>query len=153
MIVALIGSNDFKQTSLSAIKLWNVLSKLVANDGVDIFMFTNEGLFDFSCWQIVSQLKMQHPNIKRVYVQTGYESNRGGLQEIEKCYEKIFLLNAVCEDRVLAPYVRNRIMIGLCDVLVTYFDASNLQTPRIESTTELAIKCAHEQKKRVINLF
>ena len=153
MVIAFIGSEEYKRTALSAIKLWDVLGKLVADDGEYIFLFTNEGLFDFSCWQIVSQLKMQHHNIKRIYVQTGYEDNRDGLQEIEKCYDKIFLLKSICENRIIAPCVRSRLMIGLCDVLVTYFDNSNLQTPRVESVTESAIKFAKRYKRRIINLF
>ena len=96
---------------------------------------------------------MRYPNIKRVYAQTGYEDNRDGLQEIEKCYDKIFLLKSICENSILAPYVRSRIMIGLCDVLVTYFDNSNLQTPRVESVAETAIKYAKRYKGQIINLF
>lgn len=153
MIVSFLESNDFKRTPLSAIELMEVLNKLVANDGADIFLFTNEGLFDNSCWQIVSQLKMLHPNIKRVYVQTGYEDNRDGLQEIENCYDKIFSLEAMCSDKMLAPYVRNRFMVALSDILVTYFDTDKLQTPRIESSTETAIKFAKRYKKQIINLF
>ena len=153
MTVAFVGSDDFERTPVSAIQLLDVLRKLVVDDGADVFFFTNEGTFDFTCWQIVSQLKTDHPNIKRIYAQTGYENNRDGLQDLELCYDKIVEFNAICEDKTLAPYVRNRIMVGLCDVLVTYFNTSNLRTPRIESVTESTIKFAKRYKKRIINMY
>lgn len=153
MIVACIGAQDFERTPASAIELWDVLTNLVANEGADLFFFTNEGLFDFSCWQIVSQLKMRYPNIRRIYAQTGYEDNNGNLQEIDKYYDRIFYLGSICENSLLAPYVRNRVMVGMCDVVVTNVDLKKLPTPRIESSTEAAIKFAKRYKKRVINLI
>lgn len=152
MTVAFIGSNDFKRAVPTTVKMWNELTKLVTDEGADVFLFTNEGLFDNSCWQVVTQLQTQHPNIKRIYAQTGYEDNRGELQELEKCYEEIILLNSLCENKVLAPFARNRFMVLMSDVLVTYFDDTNLRMPRIASSTEEAIQFANRYKKRIINL-
>ena len=154
MVVAFVGSDSFEQTPVVMIRLYNAIKKLIVEEGSCLFFFTNVGTFDFACWQVVSLLKTEYPNIKRIYAQTGYESNRDGLQDLELCYDKILDFHSVCETELFAPYVRNRFMIGLCDVLVTYFDAKELQRrPRIESLTESTIKYAKRFKRRIIDLY
>ena len=151
MIVAFIGSDDFKHSVPIDVKMRDVMKKLVADDGADTFFFTNEGVFDEYCWQIVNKLKTRHRNIMRVFVETGFEDNIEEPPVLELFYDKIISLQSLCEDKKLAPYARNRFMVGMCDVLVTYFDTLNLKTPRI-SITEEAIKFAKRYKKRIINL-
>lgn len=152
MLVAFIGEAEFQHSVPITVKMNNVLEKLVEDEGADVFWFTDEGSFDDCCWYFVNQLKRRHPNIMRVLVETGYEDNQEELPVLELSYDKIISVKFLCEDKILAPYVRNRFMIGMCDVLVTYFDTRNLKTPRIESITEEAIKYAKRFKKRIINL-
>ena len=152
MIVAFIGSDDFKRTVPITVKMMNVITKLVTDEGADVFLFTNEGVFDEYCWQIVNKLKTRHRNIMRVFVETGFEDNIEEPPVLELFYDKIISLKSLCQDKMLAPYARNRFMIGMSDVLVTYLDVLNLKTPRIASITEEAIKFAKRYKKRIINL-
>lgn len=152
MTVAFIGSDDFERTVSATAKMWDVLTKLVTDEGADVFLFTNEGAFDEYCWQMVTELKRCHPNIKLIHAKTGYEDNPTDLPLLEVFYDKIISLHSLCENRYLAPYDRNRFMVFVSDVLVTYFNMRNLTTPRIESITEEAIKFAKRYKKRVINL-
>ena len=151
MIVAFIGAENFQHSVPIDVKMRDVMKKLVVDDGADVFWFAGDGAFDNYCWSFVNQLKMRHPNIKRVLFQTGYEDNHEELPTLGLFYDKIISLQSFCQDKTLSPYARKRFMIGMCDVLVTYFDTLNLKTPRI-SITEEAIKFAKRYKKRIINL-
>ena len=150
MVVAFIGAKKIPRTAELAIRFWEVLSKLVSEDVADIFLFTNEGAFDDACWLIVSQLQMRHDNIRRIYV-CGDSDDK--LKEIVKGYEKAFVVDELFTNGILAESVRNRLMVDLCDVLVTYCDTSYKSTPRIEEEEETAVAYAKKKKKRIINLF
>ena len=153
MIVAFIGQDEFEQTVPMREKISSVLEKLIVDDGADVFWFTAEGKFDDYCWHFVDRLKTRHPNIKRALIETGYEDNQEELPVLKLFYDKIISVNYLCQNKILAPYVRNRFMVGMCDVLVTYYDALKFKTPQIESSTQEAIKFAKRYKRRIINLF
>ena len=153
MIVSFIELNHFKPTAQMFVKIANFLEKLVVEDGADIFLFTNEGAFDQFSLYFLNQLKKQHPNIKCIFCETGYEDDREELSVLELFYNKIVVLHSLCDNNLVAPYVRSRYMILMSDVLVTYFNTDNLQTPRLESVAEEAVKFAKRYKKRVINLY
>ena len=150
MVVAFIGANKIQRTGDLAIRFWKEITKLIVDDGADIFLFTNDGAFDDCCWLIVSQLQTLHPNVRRIYVSGDSDEK---LKEIEKGYDKALVLDELCNDGILAQSVRNRIMIDLSNVLVTYCDTGYKPTPRIKSEEETALEYARHKKKRIINLF
>ena len=104
------------------------------------------------CWIIVTRLKRQHSDIRRIYVRTKSEAD-DPFKDATLMYDDSILLDAVRYAGMLAESVRNRAMVDMCDILVTYLNAKNLQISRIKSVAEIAIECADENKKRIVNLF
>ena len=151
MIVAFLGPRRLKITKEVETRLIDTIAKLVVNDGAYVFLFTNEGRFDYACWEIVTSLQVLYPNIRRIYARKEDKDDVKYLQGI--CYEDAFLLDAVRDAGILAESVRDDAMIGMCDILVTYFDTENLRMPRIKSDVETAVDCARKYNKRVINIW
>ena len=154
MIVACIGNDNFKWRTRTTRRFKKKITKLVKKDGARTFLFTGEGNFDLLCWVIITKLKGSYPDIKRVFAQTKDEDNDDDRKLVALMYEHTFLLDSVRDAQEMAETVRNEAMVGMCDMLVTYFNTKELQqTVRIRSYAELAMECARENKKRVINLF
>ena len=153
MVVAFIGSNIYKQTAKLVIRLWEEITKLVVDDNADVFLFTNEGDFDYYCWAIVSQLQMHHPKIRRVHLVGERKAKKHRMEGIRKSFEKSYLHDLSHDAGILAEFVRNDIMVAMCDVLVTYCDTTDKLTPKIMNKAEKAVTNAQDMCKRVINLF
>lgn len=153
MIVAFIGSVDFKMTKWTMRRLEKKITKLVEEEGARNFLFTTEGAFDFACWANVLKLKTRYPDICRIYVATKYDYDEFPITPIEILYEQTLFDDAVCNAGEKAPRLRNEVMIEKCDVLVTYCNTRKSKKSSTKSETEIAIEYAQQKKKRVINLY
>ena len=148
MIVAFIGSNEYTRTPRLAINMWGVLSKLVVENGADVFLFSNTNFFDSDCLLIISQLKMLHSNIETHYHHGVFDYDIGYVDIMAEKYDKVFFPRMGFP---LRKDLRNRQMIDKCDVLVTCCDGDELHAEP-KSSTALAVEYAQEKKKVVINL-
>ena len=153
MTVAFIGPKKFERTVELIVRMWEVIAELVVDDGANVFLFTNESFYDYNCWAMVSQLKMHHPNIRRIHMRKDKQKNKYRLEGTRKSFEKRVLLNSVRNAGMFAEFVRNRAMVDKCDVLVVYCDTSCVRMPRIKDETETVMEYALQMNKRVINLF
>lgn len=120
-----MGPSDHEKSPFLTMRTWEVLTKLVTEGGANVFLFNNGGQFDRDCWEIVSQLKMHHPNIELHYYHSGCDYDVG--------------------------YVDYQ-MIDKCDVLVTYYYLLQLEE-KPNDPAVLAVKYAQEKNKNVINLY
>ena len=152
MIVAFIGSDNFKWTPSTTRQFKNKITKLVEKDGARTFLFTSDGNFDLLCWVIVTKLRRNYPDIKRVYARITSEEDNP-FKDVNLMYDHTFLLDEVRSAGKLAKSVRNKAMINMCDVLVTYFVTKNVRAPKINGYTEEAVEYAQQSQKPVINLF
>lgn len=59
-------TNDLKE------RLSEQIENLITNEKVDTFLFGSKSEFDDLCYDVVSQLKMEFPHIKRVYVRAAF---------------------------------------------------------------------------------
>ena len=149
MTVAFIGSDEYTRTPQLAISMWSVLGKLVAEEGTDVFLFSNANFFDNDCLLIVSQLKMYHPTIERHYYHGIFDYDVGYVHDMKAIYDKVFFPRMGFP---LREHLRSRQMIDRCDILVTFCSSNDLQDTQ-KSQTVLAIEYARKKKKHVINLF
>lgn len=149
MTVAFIGSDNYTQTSLLAIRMWEVVANLVVEEGADVFLFSNANFYEHICWEIVSQLKMNYSNIERHYHHGGFDYDIGYVDYLKEFYDNLFFPKMGVP---LPRYLRNRAMIDKCDVLITYCSNEELHAEQ-KSLTALAIVYAREKNKRVVNLF
>ena len=149
MVVAFIEADKYERTAALAIRAWNVLSKLVVEEGADVFLFNNEGPFDNDCWLIVSQLQMLYPNIQRHYYHGGCDYDVGYVDYMSDSYDKVIFPE---QGSPFPSNLRDRAMIDRCDVVLTYCNNKQMQSER-KSGGALAVELARKMKKRVINLF
>lgn len=113
--VTFIGHRKIKVTK----KLTNRLTMLICSlikDGVTNFNFGSHSQFNDLCYNIVSNLKKQHPSIQRIHYCVAYENytNAG----INNLYEK----EIDCESAIKAGknsyLIRNQEMIDNSDICV-----------------------------------
>ena len=145
-----------------------VVKSLIEDRGFDTFLFGSRSEFNDLCYEVVSSLKEQYPQIKRVYV-------RGEFQYIDDKYkEKYFLkyhedsyLPNRCSVGSRASYIeRNREMIDSSDICVFYYDKSYTPERQVlshrgkflkysskTSGTKLAFDYAMMKHKEIINVF
>ena len=144
--VCFIGHRDVEETAELRARVHEVVGDLIAAGAVD-FIFGDHSAFDHLCYAVVSELKEQHPAIRRIHFRRDYED--------ADAYTMRFLLagyeESVCPKGVgragRASYVeRNRAMVAASDVCVFYCD-----TTRAGGTT-LAYAYAEKIGKPIINL-
>ena len=54
------------------IKIYEIMEKLILQNGVDTFLMGSKSEFDRLCRKVVSRLKEKYPHIKRIYVRAEY---------------------------------------------------------------------------------
>ena len=124
------------------------------NKGVTTFLFGSMSEFDRVSWETVTEIKKEHPFIKRVYVRSAY-------QDIDKSYEKYLLkfyeetyFPSDIENAGKYSYVeRNYEMINNSKYCVFYYNENYAKSIKRRSGTQIAYEYAIKKKKAVINLY
>ena len=178
MIVCFIGHRVVAEAEQLKICLIETVSRLIS-DGADTFLFGSRSEFDDLCWEIVTEMQKQHPNIKRIKYTAPYESSFTS-QEERKRFEQVVLQltgkEINCKDYESAvtsqksanatknTYVmRNQDMIDNSDVCVFYYNKEYLPPRRKQakrnvtdyqpqSGTAVAYIYAKRKNKKIINL-
>ena len=147
MTVAFIVRENIDITEELRKQLNDAITKLVVHDWATTFLFANIGAFDAACYDVVTKLKKMFPEIKRQYI------------DQNTCTDKSNWLCALY-DKCLYPKeddlsceARDRAMVDMCDILVTYCDIDYQLTTKWLNGTSLAIAYAWKRKKRIVNLF
>lgn len=165
MVITFIGHRNPKFDNDFRLQLKNTILNLIDEKNADTFLFGSRSAFDALCLDIVTEIKLIRPHIKRVYVRASYPF-------IDESYKK-YLLGYYDEtyipDQVIyagkAAYVeRNKYLIDKADVCIFYFN-ENYQPPltlskkkqknsyQQKSGTKIAYDYAVQKKKAIINLF
>ena len=179
MRIAFIGHRTVVDATQVKIRLIEVIERLIA-DGADTFLFGSRSEFDRLCWEVVTELQAQHPNITRVSYNAPHESaitSKEERQHLEQIFSKL-----TGGDVHLADYdsavnsrksmnatkdayiMRNQEMIDNSDVCVFYYNKDYLPPRRKQSKrsvldyqpqsgTAVAFEYAKRKKKTIINLF
>ena len=159
------GHRKIDITSEMRCKLYNIIKKLVINEGIDTFLFGSKSQFDKLCYQIISKLKAEYPHIKRIYVraQFPYIDNDYMSYLLENYEETYFPDNMLKAGR--ASYVeRNYEMINKSEFCILYFDKNYLPPRRKKSNkgltdyqpksgTRIAYDYAVRKQRKIINIF
>lgn len=153
-ICAFIGHRKVENTETLKEHLAQVVKMLIVDEGVDTFLFGSRSAFNDISYDIVTELKEIHTNIRRVFVRAEYEY-------IDKLYTDYLL--TFYEDTYFAEqahnagyrsYVkRNQEMIDKSNIVVAYCDMSYKPTTRTKSGTIMAVQYAQKKQKRIINIF
>ena len=146
-------------------KLYNIIKKLIVDEGINAFLFGSKSQFDNLCYQMVSELKAEYPHIKRIYVraQFPYIDNNYMSYLLENYEETYFPDNMLKAGR--SSYVeRNYEMINKSEFCIVYFDKNYLPPRRKKSNkdltdyqpksgTRIAYDYVVRKQRKIINIF
>ncbi len=164
LTVCFIGHRRIDGAPELRAKLKETLDMLVA-DGADKFIFGDHSAFNDLCYEAVTALKEQFPQIQRVKLRTNYdEADEYTMQFLLSGYESNLCPKGVSAAGKAAYVARNQAMIRASDVCVFYYSESyqperrretkrSVGTYQPKSGTRLAYDFAVKQKKKIINLF
>ena len=150
-------------------QLTGLLKKTVVmllKKGVTTFLFGSMSQFDALAWEIVTELKKEYPNIKRVYVRSSYQYIDNSYKELLlKSYEETYFPPKLEKAGKCAYVERNFEMID-CSVYCVFYYNENYIAPlkrqskhnmllptRRKSGTKIAYNYAIKKKKEIINLY
>lgn len=179
MIVCFIGHRTVENVEQTKDRLLDVLLDLIAEDA-DTFLFGSRSEFDYLCWETVTSLKEQYPQLKRICYTAPHETAFTSKTERENCerffsqmtkreihytdYEQAVISQKALNANKNAYIMRNFEMIDNSDTCVFYYDkdyvppvrkASNKYLPdyRPKSGTANAYAYATRKMKRIINIY
>jgi uncharacterized phage-like protein YoqJ len=152
MKACFIGHRKIEKDERLTTTLKEIIVELI-HQGVTAFLFGSMSEFDELAWGMVTMLKSEYPNVKRVYVRAVYP-------KIDKAYENYLLayyeesyFPKNIENAGKYSYVeRNCEMIDQSTYCIFYYDENYIPSSRRNSGTKIAYAYALKKKKDVINL-
>ena len=176
--VCFIGHRTVVNSEQLKTRLLDTLLTLISN-GAETFIFGSKSEFDSICWEVVTELQTQYPNIKRASYNTPHEMTVTSKErrQLEQIYAEIAGGKVQFKDYECAvssqksqnatkdTYImRNQEMIDDSDVCVFYYDKNYLPPRRKQSKrqvsdyqpqsgTAIMFAYAIQKKKTIINLF
>ena len=129
-----------------------VMRRLVLDEGVDTVLFGSKSAFDELCHAVVSELKCEFPQLKRVYVRAEFPFiTEQYAAHLLQFYEETYFPAGI-ENAGRAVYIeRNFEMIRQSRYCLVYFDA-DYRPRKGKSGTAIAYERAVRQGCTVLNL-
>ncbi|MBO4265279.1 MAG: DUF1273 family protein [Clostridia bacterium] len=162
--VCFIGHRKIDDTTELRKRLCGILRELIDN-GMTDFIFGGRSAFDDLCYELVTELKKEYPEIRRINFRCDHEDTDDyTMQFLIKGYEESICPKGVGKAGRASYVKRNRAMIFESDVCVFYYDENYLPSRRKNSRrdlcdyqpksgTALAFQYAKSKKKTIINCF
>ncbi len=121
-------------------------------------MFGSKSQFNDLCYEVVSNLKIRYPNIKRIYVRAEYPIIRDDyLKYLLSMYEDTCFTEKAINARRSVYVERNNEMINKCRYCVFYYDESKvvLENDIVirKSGTWIAYNYAEKAKRIIFNVY
>ena len=159
------GHRNTKATPELCQNLRKTILHLITEKDVNCFLFGSKSKFDDLCLEIVTELKKDYPNVKRVYVRSQYPNIQKSYMDylLEFYDETVIAINV--ENAGKASYVkRNQEMINNSHFCVFYYNESYkpplkkrcngyLSDYQPKSGTAICYQYAIKKKKNIINLY
>jgi len=139
------GHRKIERTKELEEKLKSVLDSLIVNKGVNTFLFGSKSEFNTLCYEIVSELKLKHPNIKRVYVRAEYPYiNENYKKYILEMYEDTYYPDSVLNAGKAVYIKRNCEMIDKSLFCVCYYDKNHIPNAKGKQSRNSGTRIAYE---------
>jgi len=159
------GHRNTESTPTLCENLKNVVVRLIKEQKVKKFLFGSKSKFNSLCLDIVTEIKVEYPDIKLVYVRSAFpyisDSYRDYLLE---SYDDTLIPERVINAGRASYVERNQEMIDASDFCIFYYDenykpplrkeykgALTLRQPK--SGTARAYEYAKRKEKEIINLY
>ena len=179
MTVCFIGHRKVVNAEQVKGILHDTISMLIEK-GADTFLFGSRSDFDILCWEVVTEIQEQYPNIKRINYTAPHEvafTSKAERESNEQFFSqmvgrKVHYTNyegSICPKKSInanknAYIMRNQEMIDNSEVCVFYFNRNYLPPKRKlsnkflpeyqpKSGTAIAFKYANQKKKQIYNIF
>ncbi len=152
MKACFIGHKNIEKTEELIVSLKKTVATLIKK-GVTTFLFGSRSEFNDLSWEVVTEIKREHPSIKRVYVRAAYQYTTKEYEEyLLATYEETYFPPKI-ENAGKYSYVeRNCEMIDSSLYCVFYYNENYIASRR-NSGTKIAYKYAVKKKKEIINLY
>lgn len=160
-----IGHRRIAKTAKLTNDLRRIIEDFILNKSVNTFFFGSRSEFDKLCYEIVSDLKLSYPTIRRIYVRAEYPLIDNDYKSyLLKYYEETYFPQKI-EKAEKAVYIeRNYEMIDRCAYCIIYYDENYLPSitgstkrrsagKKLQSGTQLAYNYARQKKLYVHNVF
>ncbi len=148
-----IGHRDAELTSMQEEKLKGIVEKLIVDNNVTTFYFSEVGDFDAIAKMVVDEMKEKYPYIKRIFVCGKYQNAgeryyKWKLEHYEECYVPEEAIGAKRNTHIKT----NEHMINNSNYVVAYYNKS-YYLAKTKSGTRIALDYAHQKRKMIINIF
>ncbi|MBQ8320339.1 MAG: DUF1273 family protein [Clostridia bacterium] len=161
-----IGHRNTPKTEKLQERVKSLVKELIEKENVRTFLFGSKSAFDDLCFDIVTELKAEYPDIRLVYARNMYPVLSDYYEEyLLEFYDETYFPKRI-ENAGRASYVeRNQEMIDASDFCVFYYDENYRPIERAKgfggiprSGTAVAFSYAERKSKRgapltVINLY
>lgn len=160
-----IGHRNTEETPKLREKLEETILQLIKEQKVKTFLFGSRSGFDYLCLDIVTELKNDFPDVKRIYVRSHYPFINDWYREFLLNNYDDTIMPCGLENAGRASYVeRNQAMINDSDFCVFYYNENyapperklcrkSISTYQPKSGTAVAYQYAKQKKKNIINLY
>lgn len=149
MICCFVGHREICETEELRTQLSQAIENLILYEETDIFLFGSKSRFNTLCYELVTDLKLKYPHIKRIYVRAEFPIIRDDyrkylLQQYEDTYYPDKIMGAG-----RAVYIKRNIeMIDRSNICFFYYDGAYTPKGR-KSGTKIALDYAKRQKKEI----
>ena len=145
-----LGHREINETEELKMRLYEIIEDLIKNKNVDTFLFGSKSRFDDLCYEIVTHIKQNRPNIKRIYVRAEYPVISDSYQEyLLKSYEDTYYPESIIGSGRAVYVERNCEMIKKSQFCIFYYNEDYIPATR-KSGTRIALDYALKQNKKVI---
>ncbi len=135
----------------------NTLIFGLVEQGVTQFLFGDHSEFNDLCYEIVTKLKKDNPNIYRIHFRTNYpEADEYTKGLLTMGYEESVFASEIALSGKAVYIERNQAMIKASDICVFYCNQSEFVTSKSskrKSGTKLAYDYAVLHNKKIYNLY
>ena len=165
MQVCFIGHRHIDKTETLTRDLKEILVSLIKK-GYTSFAFGSMSDFDDLAWEIITELKKEYANIKRIYVRSRYQYlNNFHKELLSKYYEETYFPKKLLNAGKYTYVERNFEMINNSTICIFYYNKdyapplkqqttkNSLSPKRRKSGTKIAYEYAVKKNKQIINLF
>ena len=147
------GHREIEETEELKSRLLALTENLIAEKGVDTFLFGSKSRFNSLCYETVTRLKEKYPHVKRVYVRAEYRDIDDKYNSyLLKRYEETYYPERIAGAGKAVYIERNYEMINRSRYCIVYFD-ENIKYKNRKSGTKAAFECAVKKGVSVFNVF
>ena len=148
----IIGHRDFEKTSKLELELKNLLLHLIENEKVNVFLFGSRSKFSDFCYDIITELQKEYPNIRRIFIRAEYPIiSNDYYNYLKNFYEDSYFYSKKLISNKFSYIRRNQVMIDKSDICIFYFNDD--YKCKTQSGTRIAYEYAIRKSKKVLNLY